>query len=240
MNDCLPCALEHTEPECVVYRDDDWACEVATGYEIPGWYILRIRRHTEGWASLAHDEATAFGLVSQRVAQAIQVATGAPRVYFMSFGENYPHFHFLVIARPNDLAPQFEGVGILSLRSKRLDKKGALATATEVRTALHRNSSAESRLLEPPSPGAIHDRSCDDQTCDSTAIACAAIHLTNAHPRDQETVTRARGGPTRPDRARGTSTPPDDLALQDRARPLSLRTGGPDPADCRAVLDVAC
>ena len=37
---------------------------------------------------------------------AIQDVTGAPTVYFMSFGENYPHFHFLVIARPADLAPE--------------------------------------------------------------------------------------------------------------------------------------
>ena len=136
MSACLPCDLEQSDAATVVFRDDTWSCDVAEGYDVPGWYILRLRRHAEGWAGLSAAEAASFGAVSQRVAAAIQEATGAPTVYFMSFGENYPHFHFLVIARPADLAPEHRGAGILALREARRDMTAALATAADVRDAL--------------------------------------------------------------------------------------------------------
>ena len=41
MSTCLPCDLESAPTDAVVYRDADWACEVAEGYDVPGWYILR-------------------------------------------------------------------------------------------------------------------------------------------------------------------------------------------------------
>lgn len=136
MAECLPCILENTDPAAVVYRDDTWGCEVVEGYDVPGWYFLRLRRHAEGWSGLTSDEAAGFGVVSQRVAQAIQKATGAPTVYFMSFGENYPHFHFLVIARPEGLPPESRGAAILGTRLERVDRIAALDTAAKVRAEL--------------------------------------------------------------------------------------------------------
>lgn len=136
MTDCLPCTLEDADPAAVVYRDDRWACEVANGYEVPGWYFLRLRRHSEGWDGLTPEEAADFGIVSQRIARAIQEATGAPTVYFMSFGENYPHFHFLVIARPDGLPPESRGAAILSGRAENLDPDTSFEIASKVRTAI--------------------------------------------------------------------------------------------------------
>ena len=136
MSDCLPCDLESAEATSVVFRDDTWSCGVAAGYDVPGWFILRLRRHAEGWSGLSGDEAAGFGTVSQRVAAAVREATGAPTVYFMSFGENYPHFHFLVIARPEGLAPEHRGAGILALREAKRDPVASLTVAADVRTAL--------------------------------------------------------------------------------------------------------
>jgi diadenosine tetraphosphate (Ap4A) HIT family hydrolase len=137
MADCLPCRLENAAPDAVVYRDDTWACEIVDGYDVPGWYFLRLRRHAEGWAGLSPEEAGSFGVVSQRITQTIQKATGAPTVYFMSFGENYPHFHFLVIARPEGLAAESRGAAILATRAESLDRVAALAVAADVRTSLN-------------------------------------------------------------------------------------------------------
>lgn len=67
---------------------------MADGYDVPGWFILRLRRHAEGWSGPTVAELADFGPLSQQVTAAIQEATGAPTVSFMSFGENYPHFHF--------------------------------------------------------------------------------------------------------------------------------------------------
>lgn len=136
MSACLPCDLESAPAEAVVYRDAEWACEVADGYDVPGWYILRVRRHAEGWEALTHSEATGLGVVSQRVAGAIRAVTGAPTVYFLSFGENYAHLHFLLIARPAELAPELRGAAILTLRDQHRDQPAALASAAAVRQAL--------------------------------------------------------------------------------------------------------
>lgn len=138
MGACLPCDLESAEPSAIVYRDDTWSLDIADGYDVPGWFILRIRRHAEGWAGPTPDELADFGPLSQRLAAAIQSVTGAPTVYFVSFGENFPHFHFLLIARPADLPAELKGAAILSLRTERRDLPASLLVGADVRSALSR------------------------------------------------------------------------------------------------------
>ena len=133
---CLPCDLEGSDAANVVFRDDTWSCEVADDYDVPGWFILRLRRHAEGWSGATAAELAGFGPFSQRVAAAIQEVTGAPTVYFMSFGENYPHFHFLVIARDAELPTERRGAGILTLLAEHRDLGASLAVASRVRDAL--------------------------------------------------------------------------------------------------------
>jgi diadenosine tetraphosphate (Ap4A) HIT family hydrolase len=136
MSDCLPCDLEAAESSAIVYRDDTWSCEVAHGYDVPGWFILRLRRHAEGWDGPTAEELAGFGPLSQQLASAIRSATGASNVYFLSFGENYPHFHFLVIARDADLAPDLRGAAVLGLRADKRDVDASLAVGAHVRDAL--------------------------------------------------------------------------------------------------------
>ncbi|WP_426517482.1 hypothetical protein ACPPVQ_00410 [Diaminobutyricibacter sp. McL0618] len=136
MSDCLPCDLEEADAARIVYRDETWSCEIADGYDVPGWFILRLRRHAEGWAGPSADELAGFGPLSQRLVAGIEEATGAPTVYFMSFGENYPHFHFLVIARPADLPAELKGAAILARRADHRDLAASLDVGAEVRAAL--------------------------------------------------------------------------------------------------------
>ncbi len=136
MSACLPCGLEDAGGAAVVFRDDTWSCDVAEGYDVPGWFIVRLRRHAEGWSGPTAGELAGFGPLAQRITAAIQEATGAPTVYFLSFGENYPHFHFLVIARSDELLPEHRGAGILALRAGHRDHDGSLAVAARVRQAL--------------------------------------------------------------------------------------------------------
>ena len=136
MSGCLPCDLEATEPSAIIYRDEIWSCEIADGYDVPGWFILRLRRHAEGWSGPTAGELADFGPISQQLATAIQSATGATSVYFMSFGENYPHFHFLVIARDAELPPESRGPAVLGLRTESRDLEAALTVGDRVRNAL--------------------------------------------------------------------------------------------------------
>ncbi|GAA2025901.1 hypothetical protein GCM10009819_06220 [Agromyces tropicus] len=144
MSGCLPCELEHAEASAIAYRDERWACEVAPGYDVPGWFVLRLRRHAEGWDGLTVEDAAEFGPVSQRLATALTAATGAPSVYFLSFGENHRHFHFLVIARPADLDPALAGASILTLRSDHRDAALARGVAADLREALARDRATAS------------------------------------------------------------------------------------------------
>ena len=136
MSDCLPCDLESANSAEIIYRDENWSCEIADGYDVPGWFILRLRRHAEGWSGPSAGELADFGPVSQQLAVAIQSATGASNVYFLSFGENYPHFHFLVIARDTELPPESRGAAILGLRADGRNLPAALAVGEQVRGAL--------------------------------------------------------------------------------------------------------
>ena len=136
MSACLPCDLEDATVAEIIFRDDVWSCEIAAGYDVPGWYILRLRRHAEGWSGPTPEELTTFGPVSQRLAAAIQTVTGGPTVYFMSFGENYPHFHFLLINRDAELPAELRGAAILASRAESRDMAEALLVGEKIRAAL--------------------------------------------------------------------------------------------------------
>lgn len=136
---CLICHLDDAADEAVVFRGQDWACEVAPGFEVPGWYFLRLRRHALGWGELAPHELAAFGPVVRELMDALEAAFDAPAHYLMTFGEAYPHFHGVVTVRPDDVAPQFRSGNILGLRATRVDRAAALAHVPAVRAALSRN-----------------------------------------------------------------------------------------------------
>lgn len=132
---CLICHLEQAPGEAVVFRDDDWACEVAPGFEVPGWYFLRLRRHALGWAELQQPELTAFGPVVRDLMGALEQAFDAPARYLMTFGEAYPHFHAVVTVRTEDIPPESRSGNILALRESRVDRDAAVARVPAVRAA---------------------------------------------------------------------------------------------------------
>lgn len=132
MNDnCALCALD-TTAAATVYRDELWSCDVPPGPAAPGWFQLRLRRHCESWGDLSDEEAAAYGIVFRDVSKALVAATGAPRIYTMSFGENHAHLHALVIARPAELAPDQRGMAFLPLRDALIDTPEALALAARI------------------------------------------------------------------------------------------------------------
>jgi diadenosine tetraphosphate (Ap4A) HIT family hydrolase len=133
---CLICHLDQAPDEAVVFRDDDWACEIAPGFEVPGWYFLRLRRHALGWPELTRPELTAFGPVVQDLMRALEQAFDAPARYLMTFGEAYPHFHAVITVRTRDIPPESRSGNILALRESRTDRDAAVARVPGVRAAL--------------------------------------------------------------------------------------------------------
>ena len=118
-----------------VFLDDYWAAEVAPGYEVPGWFFLRARRHTDALVGLDDAEAATFGTRSRDLVRAVERATGAPAVYLLHFGESFRHFHALVIARAIDTPAELRGAAILQLLPSERDRDSALRVASRVRGA---------------------------------------------------------------------------------------------------------
>jgi diadenosine tetraphosphate (Ap4A) HIT family hydrolase len=133
--ECLICSMEETDPASRVFLDVLWAAEVAPGYEVPGWFFLRARRHAEKLTGLDEAETATFGRHAHDLVSAVEQVTGAPAVYLLSFGENYLHFHALVAARGDEVPPQTRGWALLQLLAAGRDVPAARAVAGDVRLA---------------------------------------------------------------------------------------------------------
>ena len=132
---CLICQLDHAEPGAVVFRDALWACEVAPGFEVPGWYFLRVRRHALGWRELSSAELSAFGGRARDLMTALEATFAAPARYLMTFGEAYPHFHCIITTRGDDVPPEFRSGNILRLLGTHVDGPAALRRVPGLRAA---------------------------------------------------------------------------------------------------------
>ena len=134
-SECLICSLEEADPAARGFLDELWAAEVAPGYEVPGWFFLRARRHAEKLTGLDAAETATFGRHAHDLVSAVERVTGAPAVYLLSFGENYRHFHALVAARGERVPPELRGWALLRLLAQGRDVPAARALAQEVRLA---------------------------------------------------------------------------------------------------------
>jgi diadenosine tetraphosphate (Ap4A) HIT family hydrolase len=134
-SECLICSMEESDPASRVFLDDLWAAEVAPGFEVPGWFFLRARRHAEKLTGLDDAETDTFGRRAHDLLSAVEQVTGAPAVYLLSFGENYRHFHALVAARGDQVPPESRGWGLLQLLAAGRDLPAAQSLAGDVRLA---------------------------------------------------------------------------------------------------------
>ena len=142
MNDCLICEQEDAPDANVVWRDELFACEICPGFEVPGWVVLRVRRHVMGWPGLGGDELAAVG---RRIADTVAASTevsGAPKVYVLTFGEAFPHFHALIAPRGEDIPPELRTARILDRRLTDIDIPAAQALIPALRDAYQRRTAA--------------------------------------------------------------------------------------------------
>lgn len=123
---CLICSQETENEAACVFTDDRWAADVVRGYEVPGWLILRLRRHAVGIEALTPQELAEFGVRIQHLARAVQRVTGAVRTYLMVFGEANPHFHVLIVPRLENTPPNRRAGDILLTRSELADRGASL------------------------------------------------------------------------------------------------------------------
>ncbi|MGW7069419.1 hypothetical protein ACWGII_34280 [Streptomyces sp. NPDC054855] len=136
--DCFMCGLEQSDDTNVVFRDPLWSGEQVPGYDVPGWFVLRVRRHAERITGLNEAELASFARRARDLVAAVTEATGAPATYLMVFGENHPHFHALITARGDDVPQDRRSGDILRLRTERADPESAARLVPAVRRAYER------------------------------------------------------------------------------------------------------
>jgi diadenosine tetraphosphate (Ap4A) HIT family hydrolase len=139
MSDCLMCRLEERGQQAAqVFSDPLWAAEIVPGYDVPGWFILRARRHAERITGLNDAELATLGRRARDLVAAVTEATGAPATYLLVFGENHPHFHVLVAARGAHVPDERRNGEILKLRTEQADPAAAALLLPDVRRAYER------------------------------------------------------------------------------------------------------
>ncbi|MFC8228881.1 hypothetical protein [Streptomyces sp. NPDC057287] len=145
--DCFMCGLEQSEETSVVFRDPLWSGHVVPGYDVPGWFVLRVRRHAERITGLDEAELASFARRARDLVAAVTEVTGAPATYLLVFGENHPHFHALITARGEHVPEDRRNGNILGLKSDHTDATAAARLVPEVRRAYARLASNDAGAL---------------------------------------------------------------------------------------------
>ncbi len=136
---CLICGMESSDDESVIFRDDLWAAEIGPGMEVPGWFVLRTRRHAELITGLHDAEVDGLGRRLRALVAAVAAVTGAPVTYQFVFLENNRHYHALVAARGEHVPADRRGGDILKLLDEgHRDLAACQAIVPQVRAAYHR------------------------------------------------------------------------------------------------------
>ncbi|MEU3512504.1 hypothetical protein ABZ733_32460 [Streptomyces longwoodensis] len=136
--DCSMCALDDADEATFAFRDALWSGQTVPGYDVPGWFVLRVRRHAERLTGLNDEELGSFARRARDLTAAVTEATGAPAAYLLVFGENNPHFHALITARPDNVPEDRRSGDILKLRSDSTDAREAARLVPEVRRIYER------------------------------------------------------------------------------------------------------
>jgi diadenosine tetraphosphate (Ap4A) HIT family hydrolase len=121
--------------ESVVYADELWT--VTLGMDVPGWFMVMINRHNDDWLwGLSDQEASTLGSLVQRLSAAARAEASAERVYMMGFGEQWQHFHFMLMSRSASTPADYKGAGMLAHAPDLADRDEALRVGSRIRKQL--------------------------------------------------------------------------------------------------------
>lgn len=146
LRECLLCATEDADDASIVFRDELWAAEVVEGMEVPGWFVLRSRRHAETITGLDDAELGSLARRTRDLVAAVSEITAAPATYLMVFGENHPHFHILVTARTDNVPADRRSGNILKLLAEQSDSSASRLLVPAVGKAYGRYANSD-RLI---------------------------------------------------------------------------------------------
>jgi diadenosine tetraphosphate (Ap4A) HIT family hydrolase len=137
---CLFCdtlAAAERPPGGWVLRDELVTAWIHPGAEYPGWYVLQLNRHCDGYVEMTRDEAAAVGRACRTLARAQHKLAGGYRYYQYAVGEVYHHFHMLIGPPPEGGTPGKDlMIAVANRDPAYLDAAAAYARAAEVAAAV--------------------------------------------------------------------------------------------------------
>jgi diadenosine tetraphosphate (Ap4A) HIT family hydrolase len=131
----VECEFCDHEPVCVILSTTSWIVHTHPELGVPGWYVLRTRRHIENLAALSSDEAAELGGTLSRLAVALADVIDVTKVYVLGLSERISHLHFLIATRPTALEPM-RGLELLSNAAMLRDDAAAAALAEQLRDSI--------------------------------------------------------------------------------------------------------
>lgn len=87
-------------PGGVIYEDNYWVLEHSLSpVLLPGYLIIKLKRHSEHLAELTSEEANALGRIIQNTCSALSRVVKPAKIHVCSWREQVKHIHFHVIPR---------------------------------------------------------------------------------------------------------------------------------------------
>lgn len=106
---CLACDVltGHVRPPGgVIHEDDLWMLDHSTSpILLPGFLILKPKRHVEHIGDLSPAELESFARMLGLGCRAVSRVLAAEKVYACSFGEGIKHIHFYLVPRTRGMPP---------------------------------------------------------------------------------------------------------------------------------------
>ncbi|MEH2420296.1 MAG: HIT family protein [Nostoc sp.] len=100
---CLGCSVlagKVQAPGGVIYEDNYWVLEhTLSPVLLPGYLIIKLKRHCEYLAELTSEEANALGRIIQTTCSALSQVVKPAKIHVCSWGEQVKHIYFHVIPR---------------------------------------------------------------------------------------------------------------------------------------------
>jgi galactose-1-phosphate uridylyltransferase len=133
---CHVCDVCSNGPaDSVIYSDDLWT--VAVGFDVPGWFMVMLNRHSDDWfMGLSDPEAATLGPLLRDLGVAAVADADAERVYLMGFGEQWSHFHYMVMSRAATVSKELRGAALLANAPEMVNRDEAVRVAARVRERL--------------------------------------------------------------------------------------------------------
>jgi len=100
------CPTQST-PDLVLFEDEEFRLEQCDSCPLPGYLILRLKGPAQPLGGLTPELAGRLGAMIARIAGAIEQATGAARVYCLSYCEVEPRLHFHLFPRTAWLCDEY-------------------------------------------------------------------------------------------------------------------------------------